>query len=232
MYSGKPSGCTSTQWKIGKLSKIHYSPPVHSPTPTPVHTPALTFTHTPIHTDPPCLADSTSGIETCDHIVFSANTCNVYNAIRKRHILLDTCAGESVFNDSSLLYNVEHAPTPMIVSGVNPKGKPLIVKERGESAFGNVYYSPNTVFDDDDDVDDDPNRLGLGLGSFSRTKLFSELGIVPPNLFSVRSKRMRLVKSPKELGMEPLNWFTKRINSWRLDMLPRELGKEPVNLFN
>ena len=145
MYSGKPSGCISTQWKIGKLSKIHYSPPVHSPTPTPVHTPAFTSTHTPIHTltDPPCLADSTSGIETCDHIVFSANTCNVYNIIRKRHILLDTCAGESVFNDSSLLYNVEHAPTPMIVSGVNPKGKPLIIKKRGVSAFGNVYYSPD-----------------------------------------------------------------------------------------
>jgi hypothetical protein len=31
----------------------------------------------------------------------------------------------------------------MIVSGVNPKGKPLIVKERGESAVGNVYYSPD-----------------------------------------------------------------------------------------
>ena len=60
-----------------------------------------------------------------------------------RHILLDTCAGESVFNDSSLLYNVEHAPTPMIVSGVNPKGKPLIIKKCGVSAFGNVYYSPD-----------------------------------------------------------------------------------------
>ena len=67
----------------------------------------------------------------------------MYNVIRKRHILLDTCAGESVFNDSSLLYNVQHAPTPMIVSGVNPKGKPLIIKKRGVSAFGNVYYSPD-----------------------------------------------------------------------------------------
>ena len=142
---GERSGCISSQWKIGKLSKIHHSSPVQSPTLTPIHTPALTFTHTPVHThtDPPCLADSTSGIETCDHIVFSVNTCNIYNAIRVRHILLDTCAGESVFNDSSLLYNVEHAPTPMIVSGVNPKGKPLIIKKRGVSAFGNVYYSPD-----------------------------------------------------------------------------------------
>ena len=73
---------------------------------------------------PPCLADPTKGIEICDHIVFSANTCNIYNTIRSRHILLDTCAGESVFNDSSLQHNVEHALTPMIVSGVNPKGKP------------------------------------------------------------------------------------------------------------
>ena len=37
--------------------------------------------HQHADTDPPCLADSTSGIETCDHVVFSANTCNVYNAI-------------------------------------------------------------------------------------------------------------------------------------------------------
>ena len=44
---------------------------------------------------------------------------------------------------SSLLHSVEHAPTPMIVSGVNPKGKPLIIKKRGVSAFGNVYYSPD-----------------------------------------------------------------------------------------
>ena len=84
------------------------------------------------------MADSTSEIERCDHI---ANTCNIYDTIRRRHILLDTCAGESVFNDSSLLHNVEHAPTPMIVSGVNPKGKPLIIKKSGMSAFGNVYYS-------------------------------------------------------------------------------------------
>ena len=63
--------------------------------------------------------------------------------IRKRHILLDTCAGESVFNDSSLLHSVEHAPTPMIVSGVNPKGNLLIIKKRGVSAFDNVYYSPD-----------------------------------------------------------------------------------------
>ena len=57
--------------------------------------------------------------------------------------MLDTCAGESVFNDSSLLHYVKYARTPMIVSGVNPKGKPLIIKKRGVSAFGNVYYSPD-----------------------------------------------------------------------------------------
>ena len=142
---GEPSGCISTQWKIFKLTAVHYSPPVYPPTPAPVHTPSRTFTHTPLHAhvDPPCLADSTSGVETCDHIVFSVHTCNIYNLIKVKHILLDTCAGESVFNDSSLSYNVEHAPTPMIVSGVNPKGKPLIIKKRGVSAFGNVYYSPN-----------------------------------------------------------------------------------------
>ena len=57
--------------------------------------------------------------------------------------MLDTCAGESVFNDSSLLHYVKYARTPMIVSGVNPKGKPLIIKKCGVSAFGNVYYSPD-----------------------------------------------------------------------------------------
>ena len=67
----------------------------------------------------------------------------MYNAIRKRHILHDTCAAESVFNDSSLLHNVKHAPTPIIVGRVNPKRKPLIIKKRGVSAFGNVYYSPD-----------------------------------------------------------------------------------------
>ena len=57
--------------------------------------------------------------------------------------MLDTCAGESAFNDSSLLHYVKYARTPMIVSGVNPKGKPLIIKKCGVSAFGNVYYSPD-----------------------------------------------------------------------------------------
>ena len=33
----------------------------------------------------------------------------------------------------------------MMVSGVNPKGKSLVIKERGVSAFGNVYYSPDCV---------------------------------------------------------------------------------------
>ena len=57
--------------------------------------------------------------------------------------MLDTCAGELVFNDSSLLHYVKYARTPMIVSGVNPKGKLLIIKKCGVSAFGNVYYSPD-----------------------------------------------------------------------------------------
>ena len=135
---GEPIGCISSQWtlEIGKLNALHYSSPTYAPP----------HTHTPVHALTPTgprLADSTSGVESCDRIVFSANICNIYNAIKTRHILLDTCAGESVFNDSSLLYNVKSATTPMIVSGVNPKGKPLIVKERGESAFGNVYYSPD-----------------------------------------------------------------------------------------
>ena len=106
--------------------------------------------------------------------------------IRKRHILLDTCAGESDFNNSSLLYNVEHARTPMIVSGVNPKRKPLIIKKRGVSAFGNVYYSPDCA----------GNILSFGnavllMLSTSMTMIVTEYKMSAENI-SIDSHEMRL----------------------------------------
>jgi hypothetical protein len=39
----------------------------------------------------------------------------------------------------------EPSPSPMIISGVNPKGKPLIITECGETDFGFVYYDPKCI---------------------------------------------------------------------------------------
>jgi hypothetical protein len=39
-----------------------------------------------------------------------------------RHVLLDTCAGESVDKDRKLFYERVPAPKTMIINGVNPKG--------------------------------------------------------------------------------------------------------------
>jgi hypothetical protein len=60
-------------------------------------------------------------------------------------VLLDACAGESVFKSKNLFYFTEPSPTPMIISGVNPKGQPLIITECGETDFGFVYYDPKCI---------------------------------------------------------------------------------------
>jgi hypothetical protein len=41
--------------------------------------------------------------------------------------MITTCAGESVLKSKNMFYFTEPSPTPMIISGVNPKGKPLII---------------------------------------------------------------------------------------------------------
>jgi hypothetical protein len=62
-----------------------------------------------------------------------------------RHVLLDTCAGESVYKDRNLFYFIEPSPAPMIISGVNPKGSALVVMECGETDFGYAYYEPKCI---------------------------------------------------------------------------------------
>ena len=62
-----------------------------------------------------------------------------------RHVLLDTCAGESVFSNKRLFYEIMKAPTPMIITGVNPKGEPLIATHWGSTDFGMVYYNKHCI---------------------------------------------------------------------------------------
>jgi hypothetical protein len=62
-----------------------------------------------------------------------------------RHILLDTCAGESVFKNKKLIFEIARAPKTMIISGVNPKGKPLIATHWGSTDFGMVYYNADCI---------------------------------------------------------------------------------------
>ena len=60
-------------------------------------------------------------------------------------LLLDTCASESVFRTKSLFYEIAKSQIPMLVSGVNSKGKPLVITECGNTDFGVVYYDPNCI---------------------------------------------------------------------------------------
>jgi hypothetical protein len=48
-----------------------------------------------------------------------------------RLVLLDTCVGGSLFQDRNLFYFIESSHAPMIVIGVNPKGRPLVITECG-----------------------------------------------------------------------------------------------------
>jgi hypothetical protein len=79
-----------------------------------------------------------------DSVIFSAEVYNHCEGFSDRHVLLDTCAGESVFKCRDL-YFVELSATPMIISGVNPKGNPLVINECGETDFGFVYYDPKCI---------------------------------------------------------------------------------------
>jgi hypothetical protein len=78
-------------------------------------------------------------------VIFSAEVYDYCEGFSDRYVLLDTCAGESVFKNKNLFYFTEPSPTPMIISGVNPKGKPLVITEYGETDFGYVYYEPKCV---------------------------------------------------------------------------------------
>jgi hypothetical protein len=78
-------------------------------------------------------------------VIFSAEVYKHCEGFSDRHVLLDTCAGESVFKDRNLFYFIEPSPAPMIISGVNPKGSPLVITECGETDFGYAYYDPKCI---------------------------------------------------------------------------------------
>jgi hypothetical protein len=76
-------------------------------------------------------------------VIFSAEVYDHCEGFSDQYVLLDTC--ESLFKSKNLFYFTELSPTPMIISGVNPKGKPLIITECGETDFGFVYYDPKCI---------------------------------------------------------------------------------------
>jgi hypothetical protein len=78
-------------------------------------------------------------------MIFSAEVYKHCEGFSDRHVLLDTCAGESVFKDRNLFYFIEPSPAPMIISGVNPKGSPLVITECGETDFGYAYYDHKCI---------------------------------------------------------------------------------------
>ena len=59
--------------------------------------------------------------------IFSIDIDSHSNIFSSDHILFDTCAGESVFNNENLFYNIYNSDKPLLVSGVNAKGKPLVI---------------------------------------------------------------------------------------------------------
>lgn len=77
--------------------------------------------------------------------IFSIDIDSHSNIFGSDHILLDTCAGESVFNNENLFYNIYNSDKPLLVSGVNAKGKPLVITQCGDTDFGTVYYDSNCI---------------------------------------------------------------------------------------
>jgi hypothetical protein len=78
-------------------------------------------------------------------VIFSANVYTHSDGFIDRHILLDTCAGESVFKNRNLFHTIEPSIIPMEISGVNPKRSPLIITECRETDFGIVYLDGNCI---------------------------------------------------------------------------------------
>jgi hypothetical protein len=78
-------------------------------------------------------------------VIFSAYVYTHSDGFGDRHILLDTCAGESVFKNRNLFYTIEPSVIPMEISGVNARGSPLIITECGETDFGIVYLDRNCI---------------------------------------------------------------------------------------
>ena len=78
-----------------------------------------------------------------DSAVFSLDITNDSDVFADDQLLLDTCAGESVFRTATLFYDIVPADIPMVVNGVNSRGELMVIRERGTMDFGLVYYDPN-----------------------------------------------------------------------------------------
>ena len=61
--------------------------------------------------------------------IFSIDIDAHSNIFGGDHILLDTCAGESVFNNENEFYSLHNSDKPLLVSGVNAKGKPSVITQ-------------------------------------------------------------------------------------------------------
>ena len=80
-----------------------------------------------------------------DSNIFSIAITNDSDVFADNQLLLDTCAGESVFRTSTLFYDIVPADIPMVVNGVNSRGEPMVIRERGTTNFGIVYHDPNCI---------------------------------------------------------------------------------------
>ena len=80
-----------------------------------------------------------------DSVIFSIDFTELDNSFPDNRILLDTCAGESVFRTDNLFYDIITSRVPLLVSGVNSRGEPLVITECGNTDFGIVYYDPNCI---------------------------------------------------------------------------------------
>ena len=84
-------------------------------------------------------------IPAVDSNIFSIDITNDSDVFADDQLLLDTCAGESVFRTATLFYDIVPADTPMVVNGVNSRGEPMVIRERGLTNFGSVYYDLNCI---------------------------------------------------------------------------------------
>ena len=80
-----------------------------------------------------------------DSNIFSIDITDNFEVFGDDLLLLDTCAGESVFRSDTLFYDILSAHTPLVVNGVNTRGEPLTIRECGRADFRVVYYDPNCI---------------------------------------------------------------------------------------
>ena len=79
--------------------------------------------------------DSKTDIIAVDSNIFSIDITDNPDVFGDDLLLLDTCAGESVFRTDTLFYDIVPAHTPMVVNGVNSRGEPLTITECGRTDF-------------------------------------------------------------------------------------------------